>query len=94
MCECFRLINCGIEIARGEGYKVDRSGIDAEFLLDVKNHKYEYEELMEMLKKKNEEMEEAMRNSTIPDTIDTEFVNNLLLDIRKEQLGINGNKIS
>lgn len=94
MCECFRLINCGIEIARGEGYKVDRSGIDAEFLLDVKNHKYEYEELMEMLKKKNEEMEEAMKNSTIPDTIDTEFVNNLLLDIRKEQLGINGNKIS
>ena len=89
MCECFRLINCGIEIARGEGYKVDRSGIDAEFLLDVKNHKYEYEELMEMLKKKNEEMEKAMAESTIPEEIDIEFVNNILLKIRKEQLGIN-----
>lgn len=88
MCECFRLINCGIEIANGEGYKVDRSNIDAEFLLDVKNHKYEYEELMEMLEKKNDEMEKAMAESTIPEKIDVDFVNDLLLKIRKEQLGL------
>lgn len=88
MCECFRLINCGIEIARGEGYKVDRSNIDADFLLDVKKHKYEYNELMEMLEKKNDEMEKAMAESTIPDKIDVEFVNDLLLKIRKEQLGL------
>ena len=88
MCECFRLINCGIEIARGEGYKVDRSNIDADFLLDVKNHKYEYNELMEMLEKKNDEMEKAMAESTIPEKIDVEFVNELLLKIRKEQLGL------
>ena len=86
MCECFRLINCGIEIARGEGYKVDRSGIDAEFLLDVKNHRYEYDELMDMLKEKTAEMERAMAESTIPDSIDVEFVNELLLKIRKEQI--------
>ena len=89
MCECFRLINCGIEIARGEGYKVDRSNIDANFLLDVKNHKYEYNELMEMLEKKNDEMEKAMAESTIPEKIDVEFVNDLLLKIRKEQLSFN-----
>ena len=88
MCECFRLINCGIEIARGEGYKVDRSNIDADFLLDVKNHKYEYNELMEMLEKKNYEMEKAVAESTIPEKIDVEFVNDLLLKIRKEQLGL------
>ena len=88
MCECFRLINCGIEIANGKGYKVDRSNIDADFLLDVKNHKYEYEELMEMLEKKNDEMEKAMAESTIPEKIDVEFVNDLLLKIRKEQLGL------
>ena len=88
MCECFRLINCGIEIARGEGYKVDRSNIDADFLLDVKNHKYEYNELMEMLEKKNDEMKKAMAESTIPEKIDVEFVNDLLLKIRKKQLGL------
>lgn len=86
MCECFRLINCGIEIARGEGYKVDRSNVDADFLLDVKNHMYEYDELMEMLEKKNDEMEKAMAESTIPEKIDVDFVNELLLKIRKEQL--------
>ena len=89
MCECFRLINCGIEIARGEGYKVDRNNIDADFLLDVKNHKYEYNELMEMLEKKNDEMQKAMAESTIPEKIDVEFVNDLLLKIRKQQLGLN-----
>ena len=88
MCQCFRLINNGIEIARGEGYKVDRTGIDADFLLRIKNHGYEYDELMEMLEKKNKEMEEAVANSTIPDEIDVDFVNNLLVNIRKEQLGL------
>ena len=90
MCQCFRLINNGIEIARGEGYKVDRTGIDADFLLKVKNHGYEYDELMEMLVQKNAEMEEAVANSTIPDEIDVGFVNDLLVNIRKKQLGING----
>lgn len=86
--EAFRLMNCGIEIANGEGFKVDRTNIDREFLLDVRNHKFEYEDLIDRLNKKKEEMEIAMKNSTIPDDIDTEFVNNLLIDIRKEQLKI------
>ena len=84
MSECFRLVNCGIEIARGEGFKVDRSGIDADFLLDVKQHKYEYEQLMEMLETKTQEMEKAMEESTIPEDIDCDFVNGLVLDIRKQ----------
>ena len=88
ICECFRLMNCGIEIARGEGYKVDRSGIDAEFLLEIRNHKYEYDELMEKLNARKDEMEKAMAESMIPEQIDVEFVNSLLLDIRKKQLGI------
>ena len=81
-------MNCGIEIARGEGYKVDRSGIDAEFLLEIRNHKYEYDELMEKLNARKDEMEKAMAESMIPEQIDVEFVNSLLLDIRKKQLGI------
>ena len=86
MSECFRLVNCGIEIARGESYKVDRSGIDADFLLDVKQHKYEYEQLMEMLEAKTQEMENAMEESTIPEDIDCDFVNDLVLDIRKTKI--------
>lgn len=86
MCECFRMINMAIEIARGEGVKVNRKNIDAEFLLDVKHHKYEYDELMEMLKVKEAEMNDAIANSTIPEKIDINFVNELLLNIRKTQI--------
>ena len=36
----FRLVNMGIEIARGEGVKVDRTNIDRDFLLAIRNHQY------------------------------------------------------
>ena len=81
MCECFRLIHCGIEIANGQGYIVDRSGIDAEFLLDVKNHKFEYEELIEKLNEDKKKMEEAMAKSTLKDNIDTNLINALYLNM-------------
>lgn len=84
MCECFRLMHCGIEIANGKGYIVDRSGIDAEFLLEVKNHKYEYEELIAILKEDEMKMEKAMNNSNIIDDIDPNFVNDLYLDLIKK----------
>lgn len=83
-----RLINMCIEIARGEGFKVDRRGIDRDFLLDVKNHKYEYEDVISILDRKKLEMDEAIERSTLPDEIDIEFVNNMLLKIRKNQLGL------
>ena len=84
MCECFRLMHCGIEIANGKGYIVDRSGIDAEFLLDVKNHKFEYEDLISELNKCKEEMKIAMMNSKLKDDIDPKFVNELYLKFLKE----------
>lgn len=82
----FRLVNMCIEIAKGEGMKVNRRNIDRDFLLEVRHHKYEYEELIERLDEKIKEMEEAIKASTIPETINIETVNNLLLDIRRKQL--------
>lgn len=84
MCECFRLMHCGIEIANGKGYIVDRSGIDAEFLLNVKNHKFEYEDLISELNKCKAEMEIAMMNSKLKDDVDPKFVNELYLKFLKE----------
>lgn len=86
MGHCFRMVHMAMEIARGEGVKLDRRGIDADFLLDVRNHKYEYDELIEMLDRDNEEMERLMAESTIPDKIDRAAVNSILIDIRKAQL--------
>ena len=84
MCHSFRLIKMAIEIANGEGMKLDRRNIDADFLLDVRNRKYTYSELMEKLIKLKEELDVAIENSTIPDAIDEKFVNDLLLKARKK----------
>lgn len=89
MCECFRLINMGMEIARGEGVKVNRRNIDREFLLDIKSHKFEYDYLINLVQEKKAEMDAAMKTSTLPDNIDVDKVNDILIGIRREQLGIN-----
>lgn len=84
----FRLIAMCTEIARGEGFNVDRTDIDREFLLKVKNHGYEYDEVIAMLDEKKREMDEAIAISTIPDKIDIDYVNDMLISIRRKQLGI------
>ena len=88
ICHSFRLVNMGIEIANGKGVNVDRTNIDRDFLLSIRNHKYEYDELIVKLEEKVKEMNDAVAQSTLPDKIDVEYVNNLLLGIRKKQLGI------
>lgn len=86
MAHSFRLVNMGIEIARGEGVKVDRTNIDRDFLLAIRNHKYEYDELIYELEEKVKEMDEAVKQTSLPDKIDINRVNDLLLQIRKKQL--------
>ena len=92
MSHSFRLAIMAIEIANGEGMKVDRTNIDANFLLDVRNRKYTYPELMEKLTKIKEAMDNAFNNSTIPDEIDVEFVNNMLLGIRRKFVSAQANQ--
>ncbi|MCM1217952.1 MAG: nucleotidyltransferase domain-containing protein [Lachnospiraceae bacterium] len=84
MCHCFRLIAMSIEVAKGEGLKLDRRGIDADFLLDVRNRKYTYDELMDKLISMKETMDIEIEKSTIPEQIDKELINSLLLDMRKK----------
>lgn len=86
MCECFRLMQMGIEIARGDGFIVDRTNIDREFLLGIKTGHHEYDELMEMVGEKEKEMQKAIANTKLPEKIDEDLVNDMLLDIRKKQL--------
>jgi hypothetical protein len=79
---CFRLLNMGIEIAKTGKFQVYRKGIDADFLLDIRNHKYEYEFLINELEKKKMELDEAIACSTLPETIGKEQINQLIIDIR------------
>lgn len=79
---CFRLLNMGLEIAKTGKVQIDRTGIDADFLLDIRNHKYEYDYLIGQLEAKKAELDEAVANSTIPEAINVSQVNQILLDIR------------
>jgi hypothetical protein len=51
--------------------------------MDVRNRKYTYDELMEKLLDLKARMDNAIKESKIKDSIDVEFVNNLLLECRK-----------
>lgn len=81
-----RLMHMGIEIARGEGVKVDRTNIDRDFIMNIRNGNSSYEDIISYLENKKIEMEDAMTSSTLPEKIDIEEINNLLIEIRKRQL--------
>lgn len=83
---CFRMMAMATEIANGEGVLVDRTNIDRQFLLDVRNHKFEYDYIADLMDIKKSEMNLAIENSTIKEQIDVNFVNELLIQIRKMKL--------
>lgn len=88
MMHCFRMIHMAAEIAEGKGMILQRSW-DREFLMDVRNHKYEYDEIIEMLEQDKDRMNRLMEQSTIREKIDVDFVNQLMIDIRNKQLMMN-----
>ena len=85
MMHCFRMMHMAAEIAEGKGVILERTW-DRQFLMDIRNHKFEYDEIMELLEKDKEKMNRLMEESTIRESIDLEFVNSLMIEIRKQQL--------
>lgn len=86
MSHSVRLMHMGLEIAKTGQVNVDRTNIDRDFILGIRLGNSTYDELINYLDSKKEEMENAMAESTLPENIDVEFVNNLLLKIREKQL--------
>lgn len=81
---CVRLIQMGIELAKTGELNVDREKAgDRQFLLDIRNHKYEYDYLIDYCEKKKVEMDEAIKTSNLPEEIDKEVVNELLIRVRR-----------
>lgn len=84
MMHCFRLMAMAKEIAEGKGIILDRTGIDRDFLLDVRNRKYGYSTLQEMMLVLKDKMDEAIKNSTISEEIYPALVDELLINARKQ----------
>ena len=83
MMHCIRLVRMAKELAQGKGFNVVRDA-DRQYLLDIRNHKLEYDEVMAQVNKEVEEMEEAMKNSSLQEEIDYDKVNELLIRVRKQ----------
>lgn len=78
---CMRLVRMAKELAQGKGFNVVRTW-DRDYLLDIRNHKFEYEDVMVQLEKEKLEMEEAIKSCTLPERVDFDKVNDLLYDVR------------
>ena len=82
MCHCMRLLRMGVELAEGKGFNIDRTDIDRDFLLSIKRHEIEYDELMKMVEEEKKKMDIAIPNSTLPEKIDLNTINHTLLNGR------------
>ena len=78
---CVRLLHMGRELAKGEGFNVVRTW-DRDMILDIRNHKYEYEEIIEYVEKVFAEMKELAEKCDLPETVDKQKVNELILQAR------------
>jgi predicted nucleotidyltransferase len=84
MMHCTRLLHMGLELAKGEGFNVQRTW-DRDFLLKIRNHEFEYDELMAYVEEKTSEFDALAKESTLPTSIDKNVLNDLLVSIREEQ---------
>jgi len=88
MMHCMRLMHMGYEIASGHGIILDRNVAgDRELLMNIRNHKFEYDELMEIVTADEAKLHEAVANSTIKESVDIDTVENVLLEIRNRFYG-------
>lgn len=79
-----RLMHMGIELAKTGQFNVNRTEIDRDFILKIRLGETTYDEIISYLDSKQQEMKDAMDKSDLPNEIDVNFVNNLLIDLRKE----------
>ena len=86
MCHCIRLLTMAKEISEGKGFILWRTE-DRDFLMGIKNGDYTYEYLIEYADKLLADVNENLPKSDLPDEVDKDFVNELLVECRSEYYG-------
>lgn len=82
MAHTVRLLHMGKELAENKGFNVVRTW-DRDMILDIRNGRYTYEEIMEYVNKTYEDMMTAYDTCALPETVDKEKINDLLIKARK-----------
>lgn len=80
MMHCRRLIDMAIEIAQEGTINVRRP--NADYLLSIRRGEVNLDELLTQAEENVLNLDELFANSSLPDTVDMDFVNNLLITIR------------
>lgn len=86
MMHCMRLIRMAQEIGAGKGIIVRRP--DAQELLSIRRGEVDLNKLIIMADTAIEEMDIIFDNSNLPNKVNPDLVNNILIRIRKEFYGI------
>jgi hypothetical protein len=81
---CIRLLTMGEELIKGLGFRVDRSDIDRDFILSVKNGEWNYDDIMKIAEEKKLYIEQNIKSCSLPNKVDPEFFNDILVNIRKK----------
>ena len=82
MLHCVRLIKTAKEIAEGQGIIVERP--DAKELLKIRKGEVDLESLINWSEEQISIIDGFFDNSDLPDSVDKNFVNDLLIQIRKD----------
>lgn len=84
MMHCRRLISTAVEIAQGKGVMVRRP--DAEYLLSIRKGEVNLEKLIEDSQKDLQLLKELYPKCDLPEKVDKELCDNILYNIRSQQL--------
>lgn len=82
-CACIRLMTMAKELSEGQGMKLDRSEIDRDFLLSVKNHALTFDQVISKMDELEASMKDSFDKSNLPDEPDRDLLENILVQIRK-----------
>lgn len=83
---CFRLVGMSREIAEGKGVIVRRP--NAEELLAIRRGEVDLRTLIEFVENELIIIKELYKNSDLPEKVDKELINSLIIKIRKEVYGL------
>jgi predicted nucleotidyltransferase len=81
MMHCVRLMQMAREIAEGKGIMVRRP--NAEELIDIRKGKVDLQSLIDGVESEIKEIDKLFEESNLPDSVDSKFISELILNIRK-----------
>ena len=81
-----RLLDMGIEILEGKGVHTYR--LNREFLLDIRNGKYSYEEIFEFANERDKRFKYASDNTELPSKAKYKEIEELVININRRKINV------